>query len=106
MNTPRIASVAVAVELYYSTYALYTRDIQRLFPTASRTTVSRLKAAARDYTRAHGLLLIDNKSAPTDDAYKAWGLDIDALEAKYKKLKRLGLIPEKGMQDAEKEEIA
>lgn len=105
-GTPKIASVAVAVELYYSTYALYTCDIQRLFPTASRTTVSRLKAAARDYTRAHGLLLIDNQSAPTDDAYKAWGLDIAALEAKYKKLKRLGLIPEPGVPDAEAEKEA
>ena len=36
-------------------------------------------------------MLIDNLSVPTDDAYKAWGLDIGKLEAKFKKLKNLGL---------------
>lgn len=91
MNTPRIASVEVAVELYYSTYALYTADLRRLFPGASATTLSRLKRAAREYTLSHGLMLIDNLSVPTNDAYKAWGLDIAELEEKFKKLKRLGL---------------
>ena len=50
MNTPRIASVEVAVELYYSTFALYTADLRKLFPDASATTLSRLKRAAREYT--------------------------------------------------------
>lgn len=95
MNTPRIASVEVAVELYYSTYALYTADLRRLFPGASATTLSRLKRAAREYTLSHGLMLIDNLSVPTDDAYKAWGLDIEQLEAKFKKLKRLGFCEAK-----------
>ena len=81
----------VAVELYYSTFALYTADLRKLFPDASATTLSRLKRAAREYTLSHGLMLIDNLSVPTDDAYKAWGLDIGKLEAKFKKLKNLGL---------------
>ena len=91
MNTPRIASVEVAVELYYSTYALYTADLRRLFPGASATTLSRLKRVAREYTISNGLMLIDSMSVPTDDAYKAWGLDIGKLEAKFKKLKNLGI---------------
>lgn len=95
MNTPRIASVEVAVELYYSTYALYTADLRRLFPSASAATLSRLKRVAREYTVSHGLMLIDNLSVPTDDAYKAWGLDIEQLEAKFKKLKRLGFCEAK-----------
>ena len=81
MNTPRIASVEVAVELYYSTYALYTADLRRLFPGASATTLSRLKRAAREYTLSHGLMLIDNLSVPTDDAYKPWGLHIEHLDS-------------------------
>lgn len=91
MNTPRIASVEVAVELYYSTYALYTADLRRLFPGASATTLSRLKRVAREYTISNGLMLIDSMSVPTDDAYKAWGVDIGKLEAKFKKLKNLGI---------------
>ena len=35
MNTPKIASAEVAVELYYGTIALYTDGIRRLFPGAS-----------------------------------------------------------------------
>ena len=46
---------------------------------------------AREYTLSNGLMLIDNLSVPTDDAYKAWGLDIGKLEAKFKKLQNLGL---------------
>lgn len=91
MNTPRIASVEVAVELYYSTIALYTEDIRRLFPGASDTTVWRLKKAAREHTFALGRMLIDAKSVPTEDAFEAWGLDIHTIEAKYKKMKSLGL---------------
>ena len=80
MNTPRIASVEVAVELYYSTFALYTADLRKLFPDASATTLSRLKRVAREYTISNGLMLIDSLSVPTDDAYKAWGLDIGMNE--------------------------
>ena len=84
-------SVEVAVELYYSTFTLYTADLRKLFPDASATTLSRLKRVAREYTLSNGLMLIDNLSVPTDDAYKAWGLDIGKLEAKFKKLQNLGL---------------
>lgn len=91
MNIPKIASIEVAVELYYGTIALYTEDVKRLFPGASDATVSRLKKVAREHTRELGRMLIDMKSVPTEDAYEAWGLNIDTLEAKYKKMKRLGL---------------
>ena len=79
------------MELYYSTFALYTADLRKLFPDASATTLSRLKRVAREYTISNGLMLIDSMSVPTDDAYKAWGLDIGKLEAKFKKLKNLGI---------------
>lgn len=91
MNTPKIASVGTAVELYYSTYALYTEDVKRLFPGASSATISRLKRVAREYTLSQGRRLIDLKSVPTGDAYEAWGLDIRTLEAKYKKMMSLGI---------------
>lgn len=54
-------------------------------------TIDDCERVAREYTISNGLMLIDNLSVPTDDAYKAWGLDIGKLEAKFKKLKNLGL---------------
>ena len=91
MNIPKIASIEVAVELYYDTIALYTEDVKRLFPGASDATVSRLKKEAREHTRELGRLLIDSKSVPTEDAFEAWGLNIHTLESKYKKKRSLGL---------------
>ena len=91
INIPPLGSVKTAVEMYWKKPALYNPDIQALFPGVCRDTVQKLKRLARAKTQELGNLQWNNKAVNTADAYIAWGLDIDNLEKRYAKLKKLGV---------------
>ena len=93
INIPQISSIGTAVELYYSRVALSNADITALFAPIGKDKVIGLKRLAREKTAELGKMQWSNQTVRTDDAYLAWGLDIEKLEEKYKKLKRLGLLP-------------
>ncbi len=88
MNIPQIASIETAVQMYYEKIALYNKDIITLFPGIGSATVIRLKQIAREKANEMGRMQYSDRSVITDCAYKAWGLDIAALERRLNKLRK------------------
>lgn len=89
MNIPQIASVEVAVTMYYEKPWLFNEDIHELFPGISTTTVQRLKNLARAKASEMDMMQYNNRSVLTKCAYIAWGLEIDDLEKRLMKLRKI-----------------
>lgn len=90
MNIPQITDIDTALRIFYQYPEIGTREIMELF-TASRSTVSRLKRLAHnrmieDDIYSHSLYKVN-----TGSAYKAWGIDIEDLERRRNKLRKLQL---------------
>ena len=92
MNIPQIASVEVAVTMYYEKPWLSNKDIHELFPCISTSTVQRLKNLAREKASKMGMMQYNSWCVLTKCAFLAWGLDIEDLEKRLSKLRRLGVV--------------
>lgn len=88
MNIPQIAGVEVAIKLYYAKIALANEDIKELFPGISNATVQGLKQLARAKANELGKMQYSNRTVRTEEAYQAWGLDINSLERRLVKIKK------------------
>lgn len=88
MNIPNISSVEYAVRLYYSRPWLCNKDIAELFGGICGATIAKLKKLAYAVSTEEQHMLYNNKTVITEDAYKAWGLDIAALERRLNKLRK------------------
>ena len=91
MNIPQITDIDTAITIYYRYYEIGTNEIKQLFTRNSKSTISRLKKLAQkqmseDNVYTHGMYKINTKSA-----YNAWGIDVEDLEKRRCKLKKLGL---------------
>ena len=92
MNIPQIASVEIAVRLYYERIFLSNKDIQTLFPGIGCDTVQKLKKLARAKASEQNKMQYNSYTVMTESAYQAWGLDIDQLERRLTKLRKLGIV--------------
>lgn len=90
-NIPELGSIKVAVEMYWKKPALRNADIHMLFPNIGKDTVQRLKKLARERTNELKKMQWSSTTVLTEDAFEAWGLNIENLEKRYSKLKRLGV---------------
>ena len=102
MRTPQLKDIGKAVQLYYRLIDLSAADIMELFG-CSRSTANKLKKAAKQAETEQGVQAIDAERAMTENAYKVWGLDIDDLERRLKKLARLDLTETRKKNIAGKE---
>ena len=89
VNIPQIAGLATAIRIYYNKIELGNADIKKLFPTASQSTILKLKNKAREKMAEDEVLTYGTYSVNTKSAYSAWGLDITDIERRYEKLKKL-----------------
>jgi hypothetical protein len=93
VRIPQIADLKTAVNLYHSKPMLFNDDVKELFPTVKgRATITKLKQKAREYMVEHDILSYNAQSVNTEAAYAAWGLDINDLENRLKKLEKLKLL--------------
>ena len=88
INIPRIASVKIAVKIYNENLYLGSKEIKELFPGIGSARVSALKKVANAYTRSQNRMPYSARDVLTKDAYVAWQLDIDELNAKYDEILR------------------
>lgn len=88
MNIPNISSVEYAVRLYYSRPWLCNKDIAELFGGICGATIAKLKKLANAASAEENHMLYNNRTVITEDAYKAWGLDIELLERRLNKLRK------------------
>lgn len=96
VRIPPIANLETAIRLYYSKVELSSEDVQELFPSVKgKNTITKLKRKARELMVEDNKLVYNAHSVNTESAFKAWGLDIADLEARYETLKKFK-IAEKG----------
>lgn len=88
INIPRIASIETAISIYNENLYLGSKEIVQLFPGIGKARVSALKKAANAYTRENGRMPYSAHDVLTKDAYTAWHLDIDELNAKHDEILR------------------
>ena len=91
VRIPQITSLATAIDIYYKHNELSSKEISELFGNKCYATIQKLKNKARAEAEAEGKPIFNAANVNTEAAYKAWGLDINDLETRYKKLKELDL---------------
>lgn len=91
VHIPSIADLKTAIRIYYTKLELNCTDIRELFPSASKSTVTKLKNKARERMVEDGVLTYGTYSVNTKAAYKAWGLDIADIEKRYERLKKFDM---------------
>lgn len=89
VRIPQITNIATAIRLFYEKTELTNNDIKTLFGKLANSTIARLKDKAWQQMIADGVTVWNSHRVNTVAAYKAWGLNIDDLEMRQKKLKQL-----------------
>lgn len=95
IRVPAIVDVHTAVRVYWEYPELGNAQITELFGSRSPNTISRLKKAAWELMREEGAFVTNAARVPTDTAYRAWGLNIEDLEKREKRLRRYGMAERK-----------
>jgi hypothetical protein len=91
MNTPQIAAIDTALEIYYKNPELCNKHILALFGNHSTATINRLKQRVKAEMIARGVRSYSAYSVNTKIAFEVWGIDVDDLEKRRAKLQKLGL---------------
>lgn len=94
VRIPQIIDLATAVRIYYNRIELSNKDIQELFGSISSNTISKLKQLAVERMEEYDVPSWNAKYVNTESAYKAWGLDIQSLERRLERLRKLGMDKE------------
>ncbi|MBD5111487.1 MAG: hypothetical protein HDT42_02990 [Ruminococcaceae bacterium] len=89
VRVPQVRSVEDAIRLYYEKNELSNSDIKMLFDVHSSATIAKLKNLARERMAAENVPVWDARNINTKTAYLVWGLQIEDLEHRLKKLKEL-----------------
>lgn len=91
VRVPQLRSVEDAVRLYYEKSELSNADIKELFDVHSSATIAKLKNLARERMAEENVPVWDARNVNTA-AYSVWGLQIDNLEHRLKKLQELKVL--------------
>ena len=91
MNIPQITSIDNALKIYYSHSELGNKEISSLFGRLSSATTAKLKKLAKNEMMNREVLSYGMHKVNTTVAYNVWGIDINDLEKRHKKLKTLEL---------------
>lgn len=87
VRVPQITSPQIAIKLYYSYSELSNANIRELFGKIAPATIVKLKKLALQKMLDKNIQLWNDHYVNTKVAFEAWGLDIEDLENRYKKLK-------------------
>ena len=90
-NIPPITDIKTALKIYYNNSELGNKDIIELFGNRSTATIVRLKKIVKNEMLKNNILTYGMYKVNTAVAYKVWGIDVDDLENRMKKLKELAL---------------
>ena len=91
IRIPQIKSLETAIRIYYERIELRNADIKEIFGSLGSKTICRLKQVAKDKMKENDIPSWDAKAVNTESAYEAWGLNIEDLEKRLTKLKKLNL---------------
>jgi hypothetical protein len=91
VNIPPISSIDNALRLYYSHSEIGNKEIKALFGSLSSATVSRLKTAVKGEMARRDICSYGMYKINTSVAFDVWGIDVNNLEVRRRKLKELNL---------------
>jgi len=91
MNIPQITSINEALKIYYNHSEIGNKEISLLFGRLSSATVSRLKKEVKEEMIKQNIFSYGMYKVNTEVAFKLWGIDVNDLERRRKKLKMLEL---------------
>lgn len=89
MNIPQPVSLETAIRIYYEKFELRKKDVDELFGVMSKTQAYLMFNKAREVMAKHNITTIDSRAVNTECAYEAWGFNIEDLENRYNKLRRI-----------------
>ena len=89
INIPLIKSVESALSVYYTYPQLKNTEIKEVFGHLSNAKVCQLKELAREKMNELEIPLWNATAVDTNAAYQAWGLNVNDLERRYAKMKKM-----------------
>lgn len=78
-----------AIEYYYSKPELCNDDIKEIFNISGSSKVASLKKEAQKEMAACDILPWSAYCVETECAYRAWGIDVKKLEARFTRMKKI-----------------
>jgi DNA-binding Lrp family transcriptional regulator len=91
MYIPSITSIENALKVYYENGEIGNKEIKILFGSRSSATISRLKNLVKTEMIKRNMPIFNAYKVNTAIAYDVWGIDINDLENRMKKIKELSL---------------
>lgn len=91
VRIPAVTDIGTAIRKYYEKTELANADIREIFGAHSSATISKLKGLARQRMVEQGTPSWNENCVNTRNAYESWGLNIEDLERRYKKLKEFSV---------------
>lgn len=79
------------LRVYYTCPEIGNEEICEIYGATAQSTISKMKRIARKLQTEEGVRTIGLNTVNTKTAYKAWGIDVKAVEENRAKLKKLGL---------------
>ena len=93
MKVKPITSVETALRIYYEYPEIGNAQMFELFGKKTSTgTLSKYKKAALEEQMENGVYTANISTVNTEIAYRVWGIDVEDLERRYKKLLKLGFL--------------
>ena len=95
MKVKPIVDIETALRIYYEHSEIDNNQIRELFGNIGSATQAKYKKAVKEEQATRGIKTMQMNAVNTEIAYDVWGIDVEDLEKRHKKLKSLGLIKEK-----------
>ncbi len=86
-------SLKNCLRIYYTYPEIGSAEIKELFDVGD-TTATRLKKSVRKKQIEKNVMVLDRHCVNTEVAFEVWGIDIEDIENRVKKLEKLGLYRE------------
>jgi len=91
MYIPTITNIENALKIYYENAEIGNKEIKKLFGNRSSVTISRLKTLVKAEMLKRNMPTFNAYKVNTPIAYDVWGIDVNDLENRMKKIKELSL---------------
>lgn len=92
MKVKPITSIDTALRIYYMYSEIGNKEMRELFGKTDANVLVRYKNAVREKQTEKGVKTSQLYTVNTAVAYEVWGINVDDLEHRREKLKKLGLL--------------
>ena len=92
VRIPPVTSLETAIRIYYENIEIGNKHIIELFGKMGSQKICLMKSLVRTEMEKRNTPIWDAQRVNTKVAYIAWGLNIDDLEKRYNRLKKLNFI--------------